>query len=89
MGGEATLVWASADFLLERDVHYWAGPRSLPLWLPEDARGMTAHDVSAAFAAGLTTRPIGETGRDTLGWLRSARGPPHRPHPRRGAGPAR
>ena len=32
---------------------------------------MTSHDVSAAFAAGLTTRPIGETAVDTLAWLRS------------------
>ncbi len=64
-------MWAPADFLLEREVTYWAGPRSLPLWLPEDARGMTSHDVSAAFAAGLTTRPIGETAADTLAWLRA------------------
>jgi len=32
---------------------------------------MTSHDVSAAFAAGLTTRPIGETAADTLAWLRA------------------
>ncbi len=76
VGGEANVTWAPADFLLERDVHYWSGPRSLPLWLPEDSRGMTAHDVSAAFAAGLTTRPIGETATDTLAWLRSVPNPP-------------
>jgi 2'-hydroxyisoflavone reductase len=76
VGGKAQLVWASAEFLLERDVAYWSGPRSLPLWLPEDSRGMTAHDVSAAVAAGLTTRPIGETAVDTLAWLRSVRNPP-------------
>ena len=70
VGGDATVVWAPADFLLEREVSYWSGPRSLPLWLPEDARGMTSHDVSAAFEAGLTTRPIGETAADTLAWLR-------------------
>ncbi len=71
VGGEATLVWATADFLVERNVAYWSGPRSLPLWLPEDSRGMTAHDVSAAFAAGLSVRPIGETAIDTLTWARS------------------
>ena len=70
VGGEASLVWADEDFLLQRDVRHWSGPRSLPLWLPEEARGMTSHDVSAAFAAGLTTRPIGETALDTLTWLR-------------------
>ncbi len=76
VGGKATLVWASADFLVERDVAYWSGPRSLPLWLPEDSRGMTAHDVSAAFAAGLSVRPIGETAIDTLTWARSERDVP-------------
>jgi 2'-hydroxyisoflavone reductase len=76
VGGSATLVWADAEFLLERDVRHWSGPRSLPLWLPEEARGMTAHDVSAAFAAGLTTRPIGDTARDTLAWLRQEESAP-------------
>jgi 2'-hydroxyisoflavone reductase len=71
VGGEAKVVWAAADFLLDREVAYWSGPRSLPLWLPEDSRGMTAHDVSAAFAAGLTARPVGETAVDTLAWLRT------------------
>ena len=70
VGGDATVIWAPADFLLEREVTYWAGPRALPLWLPEDARGMTSHDVSATFDAGLTTRPVGETAVDTLAWLR-------------------
>ncbi len=71
VGQKASLVWASADFLLERGVNHWSGPRSLPLWLPEDCRGMTSHDVSAAVAAGLTTRPIAETAVDTLAWVRS------------------
>ena len=76
LGGEATMVWASAEFLSERDVTFWSGPRSLPQWLPEDNRGMTSHDVSAAVAAGLTTRPIGETATDTLAWLRTEPDPP-------------
>ena len=29
-----------------------------------------AHDVRASYAAGLATRPIGDTARDTLAWLR-------------------
>ncbi|MCW2718788.1 NAD-dependent epimerase/dehydratase family protein [Pseudonocardia sp.] len=44
----------------------WSGPRSLPLWLPPTHRGMTAHDTSAAAAAGLRCRPIAETARDSL-----------------------
>ena len=71
VGSDATLVWAPAEFLHERNVAYWAGPRSLPLWLPEEARGLTSHDVSAALAAGLTVRPVGETAADTLAWVRS------------------
>ena len=76
VGSDATLVWVPADFLLGREVTYWAGPRSLPLWLPEEARGLTSHDVSAALAAGLTLRPVGETASDTLAWVRST---PHAP----------
>ena len=75
VGGDADWSWVDADFLQEHDVEYWAGPRSLPLWLPEDAIGLASHDVSAAFAAGLTTRPIADTARDTLDWLRSADNP--------------
>ncbi len=70
VGGTTTVVWAPADFLLERGVTHWSGPRSLPLWLPPEARGMTSHDVSAAFAAGLTCRPVAQTAVDTLAWLR-------------------
>lgn len=76
VGGSATMIWADAEFLHDHDVAYWAGPRSLPLWLPPDCRGMTAHNVDAAFAAGLSTRPIGETARDTLDWARSTDGVP-------------
>ncbi len=63
-------------------------PRSLPLWLPDDGIGIASHDVSAAFAAGLTTRPLADTAQDTLDWLRSdENAAPHRPHPSRGARP--
>jgi len=50
LGDNSQPVWAAADFLVERDVAYWSGRRSLPLWLPEDHQGMTAHNVDAAFA---------------------------------------
>ena len=29
-----------------------------------------AHDLRASYDAGLVTRPIGDTARDTLAWLR-------------------
>lgn len=71
VGGGAELIWADADFLAEHGVRPWSGPRSLPLWVPEEGIGLATHDVSAAFAAGLRTRPIGETAADTLAWLRA------------------
>jgi 2'-hydroxyisoflavone reductase len=47
-------------------VGYWAGPRSLPLWLPPDAWGMADRDTAPAAAAGLRTRPVGDTARGAL-----------------------
>ena len=35
---------------------------------------MVSHDVSAAFDAGLRTRPLSETAADTLAWIRSEGG---------------
>jgi 2'-hydroxyisoflavone reductase len=59
-------VEAEDDWLLTNDVNYWAGPRSLPLWLPaEDAAMMTRGNV-AYLAAGGTIRDLDETLRDIL-----------------------
>jgi nucleoside-diphosphate-sugar epimerase len=57
---------AHADWLVEHDVEPWMGPRSLPLWLPEEARGMAAMDTARAAAAGIQRRPLIETMADTL-----------------------
>ena len=69
VGSETDLVWTDAGFLGAHDVGHWAGPRSLPLWLPPEMTGMLARDVEATYAAGLETRPLEETARDTLAWL--------------------
>lgn len=64
--------WVSQDFLEAQDVEPWAGPRSVPLWLPRPAYdGMLAHDVAPSLEAGLRPRPLAETARDTLAWLRA------------------
>ncbi len=52
---------ASPDWLVQQGVAYWAGPRSLPLWLPEEAQGMLQRKGEAAQQAGLTLRPFDET----------------------------
>lgn len=62
--------WVSRDFLEERGVNPWSGERSLPLWLPlPEYGGFMSRDTSPALAAGLSTRDVGESARDTLAWL--------------------
>jgi nucleoside-diphosphate-sugar epimerase len=69
---EVELTWVPQEFLAEQGVEPWAGPDSLPLWLPRpEYDGMTAHDATPSYDAGLVTRPVAETARDTLAWLRA------------------
>jgi len=66
-----TFTAVDQDFLVAHEVEPWMGPRSVPVWLPlPEYAGLMAHDVTASFDAGLTTRPLSETARDTLLWLR-------------------
>jgi 2'-hydroxyisoflavone reductase len=72
-GSQPELVWVDPEFLVEHAVGEWM---ELPLWLqsPEYA-GMLAADPAKAFAAGLETRPLEDTARDTLEWVRSGEAP--------------
>ncbi|MXG91173.1 NAD-dependent epimerase/dehydratase family protein [Nocardioides flavescens] len=71
VGSSVALTWVPQEHLIDHSVEPWAGPGSLPLWLPRPAYdGMLAHDVAPALAAGLQLRPLAETARDTLAWLR-------------------
>jgi nucleoside-diphosphate-sugar epimerase len=71
VGTQPTWTWVDQDFLAEQGVQPWAGPDSLPLWLPRpDYDGMLAHDADLPRAAGLSTRPVRESARDTLEWAR-------------------
>ena len=65
-GHSGVAMGASADWLVEHQVQPWMGPRSLPLWLPDEALGMAAKDTARAAAAGLQRRPLVETIADTL-----------------------
>jgi nucleoside-diphosphate-sugar epimerase len=71
VGSSPELVWVDEERLLELGVEPWAGPGSLPLWLPEEAAGTLAHDPGPARDAGLVCRPLRDTARDTLAWARS------------------
>jgi len=66
--------WVPDGFLVEHEVNPWAGPRSLPLWLPlPDYAGFLTHDGTEARDAGLTMRPLADTAADTLAWVRASR----------------
>lgn len=63
---------ASEEFLVAERVEPWAGPRSLPLWLPEaDAEFFGGTSDERAVAAGLVRRPLHETIADVLADERS------------------
>jgi len=70
-GSGATLRWADDAFLLAHKVEEWTG---LPLWAPEVSESPAVWDVQSdrALEAGLVTRPIAETVRDTWAWLKDA-----------------
>lgn len=74
VGSGSTLFWAHPGFLRRHHVAAWSGPRSLPLWLPEEMSGLVQHDAAPAHDAGLRTRPLTETAADTLAWLRTEAG---------------
>jgi nucleoside-diphosphate-sugar epimerase len=65
-GHAGSVVTAPEDLLVDQGVGYWAGPDSLPLWLPPNHEGFMARSGQAARAAGLVLRPWRETLEDTL-----------------------
>jgi nucleoside-diphosphate-sugar epimerase len=67
---EVSWTWVDQAFLTEAGVEPWAGPDSVPLWLPRpEYDGLPAHDAQPSLDAGLEIRPLDETTRDTLAWL--------------------
>jgi 2'-hydroxyisoflavone reductase len=68
-GPNATFTWVDESFLREHEVGEWM---ELPLWIAETGdpawRRFLEVDVSRAVAAGLKTRPVADTVRDTLEW---------------------
>lgn len=69
VGGDADFTWVDPEFLFQDGVQPWM---ELPLWLgPGEYEGMLATSVENAVGAGLSFRPLAETARDTMSWLRS------------------
>ena len=52
---------AEDDWLAAHEVAHWAGPRSLPLWLPRDMPGFATRSIEAYRAAGGRLRDLRET----------------------------
>jgi 2'-hydroxyisoflavone reductase len=72
-GVESEIVWVDAGFLVEHGVEQWM---ELPMWLHEaEYAAMQSTPRERALAAGLRTRPLAETARDTLAWVQSGQGP--------------
>ncbi|GAA3430668.1 NAD-dependent epimerase/dehydratase family protein [Kutzneria kofuensis] len=63
---DTEIVWASEEQLRDNEVGYWAGPKSLPLWVPPEDYGFTAHDAEPAIAAGLKIRSFADAVRGAL-----------------------
>jgi 2'-hydroxyisoflavone reductase len=76
-GSSARLVWTPPEVIEAAGIQPWT---ELPIWLPpeDESAGMHAGDVSAAYAAGLTCRPVLETVADTWAWLQAEGDPPAR-----------
>ncbi|MCT2585982.1 epimerase [Actinophytocola gossypii] len=66
VGVDVELVPVSPERLVAAKVQPWGGPRSLPLWLPDDYAGMQTHDPAPSLAAGLAVRPLADTVADAL-----------------------
>jgi 2'-hydroxyisoflavone reductase len=62
---DATFVWASEKFLIDRQVAAWS---ELPLWVPAHRNGIFEVRNDKAITAGLTFRPLASTIGDTLEW---------------------
>ncbi|NWG34011.1 MAG: epimerase [Chloroflexi bacterium] len=66
-GSDASIHWASVEFLKQHNVQEWS---DMPVWVPdnEENAGFSRVDVSKGVRAGLMFRPLEDTVRDTLTW---------------------
>jgi nucleoside-diphosphate-sugar epimerase len=75
-GHRGPLLRAPDAWLQQQGLRPWAGPRSVPLWVPGEAyAGFGRWRGERARALGLTVRPMRETIADTLRWEQSRPAP--------------
>ena len=67
-GSDAAFTWVDGEFLGANGVAPWA---QMPVWIPpaEGSAGFHTRSLEKATKAGLKTRPLDETVRDTLAWF--------------------
>ena len=65
-GYTGELIPADDDWLTAHNVNYWAGPRSLPLWLPRSDAAFAQRSRSRFLDAGGTERNLMQTLEDVL-----------------------
>lgn len=67
-GSDATFTWVDGEFLGANGVAPWV---QMPVWIPpaEGSAGFHTRSLEKATKAGLKTRPLDETVRDTLAWF--------------------
>ncbi|TFD62744.1 NAD-dependent epimerase/dehydratase family protein [Cryobacterium suzukii] len=70
-GHTGNLISVDDDWLIEHNVNYWAGPRSLPLWLPRSDSAFARRSRSRFVAAGGTERNLKDILDDVLADERS------------------
>jgi 2'-hydroxyisoflavone reductase len=88
-GSPARLVWVPPEVIARAGIAPWT---ELPVWVPPDSEliGLHTGNVSAAYAAGLSCRPIEDTVADTWAWLQTEGDPQPRPDlPAHGVDPDR
>ncbi|MBG6180167.1 NAD-dependent epimerase/dehydratase family protein [Arthrobacter sp. CAN_A1] len=61
VGFNGSLAWVEPAWLADHGAAYWAGPDSLPHWLPEGYEGHGARSADAALSEGLRQRPVQDT----------------------------
>ncbi len=74
-GSSASLVWTPPEVIEKAGIEPWT---ELPIWVPPggELAGVHAHNVDAAYAAGLSCRPVLQTVTDTWLWLQREGDPP-------------
>src|SRR5438093_13328365 len=63
----ATFTWVAEDFLTQQKVEPWS---DMPVWTGKES-GLARAKIDRALSKGRTFRPLAETARDTLAWLKS------------------